>query len=68
MAYHRTSPRLDIRVTFNEKSHIMFLFDKSFFRDFDGAIILDKFSNRYANITILDGSGTIVGDIKVSSI
>ena len=31
-----------------------------------GNIILDKFSNRYLNITLLGGTGSIVGTVKVT--
>ena len=68
VAYHRTSPRLDITLTFNEQSDVTFLYDESYLEDFHGAVFLDKYSNRYLNITLIGGSGSIVGTIMVSSI
>ena len=66
VAYHRSSPRLDITLTFNEQSDVTFLYDESYLEDFQGAIFLDKYSSRYLNITLIGGSGSIIGSIKVS--
>ena len=67
IAYHRTSPRLDITLTFNEQSDVTFLYDESYLEDFQGAIFMDKYSSRYLNITLIGGSGSIIGTIKVCS-
>ncbi|KAL5246852.1 hypothetical protein ACHWQZ_G018899 [Mnemiopsis leidyi] len=64
IAYHRSSPRLDITLTFNEQSDVTFLYDESYLEDFLGAIFMDKYSSRYLNITLIGGSGSIIGSIK----
>eukprot|EP00116_Pleurobrachia_bachei_P002964 sb/3463226/ len=65
IAFHRSSPRLEIKLTFRKDNKVSMIYDKSEMEDFHGTIFLDKFSNRYLNITVMQAAGSIIGNIKL---
>ena len=42
------------------------IFDVSFFKDFEAEILMDRHSNHFINITVIEGAGTMRGIMRVS--
>lgn len=57
----KEAPTISIDLTLNSKVELKFLFHNSELKDFFGVIQLDKHSNKFINLTLIDAKGTLFG-------
>ena len=65
-AYFRQYSNIDITIKLDGDYNVVQVFDTSHFKDFDGAVMMDKHSNYFINVTIHEGKGSIRGNLTVN--
>lgn len=60
---HREAPALTVDLTMDNRPVIRFFHHRSELVDFSGDILLDKYSNRFLNISFAGSKGTLLGNV-----
>ncbi|XP_076322135.1 cell fusion protein aff-1-like [Tachypleus tridentatus] len=60
----RSIYRTDFTIHFKEPVDVMFKHQASSLKDFDAIILLDKYSNEFLNVSLIEISGTAIGWVK----
>lgn len=60
---HSDSPSVSLDLTMNNRLNIKMVHHSSDLKDFSGQIQLDKFSNKFLNITYYEAKGTLIGSV-----
>lgn len=63
---HSDSPSISLDLTMNNRLNLKLIHHSSDLKDFSGQIQLDKFSNKYLNVTYYDAMGTVIGALYKS--
>ena len=63
----RQYSNIDITITLSGEYRVVQVFDLSHFKDFEGVVLMDKHSNYFVNITIIEGEGSIRGNLTVGN-
>ena len=58
---------VDMTLVLNTKYAVIQVYDFSTFEDFHAEVLMDRHSNHFINITIVDGEGTIHGNLTTGS-
>ena len=63
-----SSPRLNVFLEIKETADVVFYYDKSQLTDFSVCLQIDKFSNRFLNVSLVGASGSLIGFLRVETI
>ena len=64
--FFRQYSNIDIIITLEGNYKIQKISDISYYTDFNGAVMMDKHSNYFVNISVFEGEGSIRGNLTVN--
>ena len=63
-----SSPRLNVFLEIKETADVVFYYDKSELTDFSACLQIDKFSNRFLNVSLIGAAGSLTGFLLAETI